>query len=108
MAIAADADAVQLDDRDARALTECMTVLPTDAPGLYEVVSESGSEYIVDARGGSCECADAEYRDVRCKHIRRARFAAGRRQIPEWVDTDAVDPQLGEQVRCGTEVTLDV
>jgi hypothetical protein len=38
--------------------------------------------------------------------IRRARFAAGDREIPEWVDKEAVDPQLGEQIALGTEFKL--
>jgi len=87
-----------LDERDVRALVGKMTVLSTDGPGIYEVSSGSGAHYTVDARHGSCTCPDAEYRDVRCKHIRRARFACGRRPIPEWVSLDAVDPLLGEHV----------
>lgn len=93
-----DAAAQTLDERDARALTEKMTVLDDDAPGFYSVTTESGSEYTVDARGGSCTCPDARHRDVRCKHIRRVRFAVGRRTVPDWVDTDVVDPQLGTHV----------
>jgi len=67
-------DTDQLDERDVRALTECMTVLDADAPGFYTVTTESGREYTVDARGGSCSCPDAEYRDPEggCKHVRRA------------------------------------
>jgi len=89
-----------LDDRDVRALTECMTVLDAETPGFYTVTTESGREYSVDARGGSCSCPDAEYRDPEggCKHVRRARIASGRCALPEWVDQDAVDPQLGEHV----------
>jgi hypothetical protein len=98
----------QLDERDAAALTEFMTTIPTDTPGFYLVVSASGSEYRVDGRHGSCECPDARHRDPDggCKHIRRVRFATGRREIPEWVDPDAVDPQLGEQIDLGTEFKL--
>jgi len=87
-----------LDKRDARALTEKMTTLSKDAPDMFSVTTESGSEYTVDARGGSCTCPDARHRDVQCKHIRRVRFAVGRRTIPDWCDTDAVDPQLGDHV----------
>jgi len=109
MAATADGAAgAQLDERDARALTECMTTVPTDAPDMFEVTSASGSAYVVDARAGSCTCPDAEYRNVRCKHIRRARFAAEMRPIPRWVEADAVDDQLGDQVAAGTEVTLHV
>jgi hypothetical protein len=97
----------QLDDRDVRALTEYMTTIPiANAPDLYDVVSSSGRTYRVDARDGSCECAYARHRDTECKHIRRARFAAGDREIPEWVDREAVDPQLGEQIALGTEFKL--
>ena len=41
-------EGTDLDDRDVRALTEYLTVLP-EAPGLYEVVSQSGESYTVDA-----------------------------------------------------------
>lgn len=97
----------QLDDRDVRALNECMTAIPiAEAPGLYDVTHER--TYRVDTRHGSCECKDARYRDPEggCKHVRRARFAAGEREIPEWVNDDAVDPQLGEQIAAGTEFQL--
>ena len=94
----------QLDQRDADALTQYLTVLDDvglarDAPGLYVVVSESGSEYLVDAREETCSCPDHRYRDIRCKHIRRTEFATGRREIPAWVDDDAVDPDLGRHVK---------
>jgi hypothetical protein len=86
-----------LDDRDARALSECMTALPEGAD-IYTVVGENGGTYTVDADGGRCTCPDAEYRDANCKHRRRVAFATGERPIPAWVDTDAVDPQLGAHV----------
>ncbi|WP_157573418.1 SWIM zinc finger family protein [Haloplanus natans] len=86
-----------LDDRDARALSECMTVLPEGAD-IYTVVGENGGTYTVDADAGRCTCPDAEYRDANCKHRRRVAFATGERPIPAWVDTDAVDPQLGAHV----------
>jgi len=89
------------DDRDVRALTEYMTTIPLDAPGMFSVTTQSGSEYTVDARGGSCSCPDAEHRDITCKHIRRVRFAVGRRAIPDWADSDAIDDQLGEHVTGG-------
>jgi hypothetical protein len=92
-----------LDDRDIRALTEVMTVLPDvdearDAPGLYAVVGENmNGTYIVDTHLNACTCSDHEYRDVRCKHRRRVAFATGERAIPAWVDRDAVD-DLGYHV----------
>jgi len=97
----------QLDDRDVRALTEYMTVIPiANAPDLYDVVSSSGRTYRVDARDGACECGDARHRDTECKHIRRVAYATGDKEIPEWVNKEAVDPQLGEQIALGTEFKL--
>lgn len=88
---------------DRRAAEEYMTVLPNqgrarNAPGLFVVVTESGSEYLVDDYEGTCNCPDFKYRrgpDGRCKHLRRVEFATGARPAPEGVDRD---PQLGEQV----------
>ncbi len=101
--MSAQTESADLDERDVRALTEYMTVLAdvgqvAGAEDMYVVTTESGSEYTVDLRHGSCTCPDAEYRDVRCKHIRRAEFATGRRPIPEWVDADGVNDRLGEHV----------
>jgi len=94
-----------LPKRAVRALTEKMTVLPETgrvrgADDLYLVVSESGSEYLVDTRDGRCDCPDAEYNlepDERCKHERRVRYATGETPIPMWADTDAIDSHLGIQ-----------
>ena len=89
---------------DYRALAEYLTVLEDgdvrarSAPNLYTVTSESGSTYLVDAELPACECADHEYRDRICKHIRRVMFATGRRDVPGFVAADAVDPQLGLHV----------
>jgi len=99
-----------LDDRTVRALTERMTVCDDvgqarGAPGIYVVTTESGSEYLVDAREGRCTCPDAQHRDVRCKHQRRINFATGERAIPACLDVTAVDPQLGEHVDGTPHVT---
>lgn len=97
-----------LDERDRRALEQYLTVLPDQgrsqgAPGMAVVVSESGSEYLVDVRGGRCECPDAEYRDAKCKHIRRARYATGVEAIPAAAASQLdIDPSLGEH--CDGEV----
>ena len=95
-----------LDERDVRALTQYLTVLDDygrarDADHLYMVVSESGEEYLVDTRTGSCECPDYEHRNPTggCKHRRRVAFATGSREIPVSVDRDAVDEQLGLHVQ---------
>ncbi len=106
MAVAnATAGVEAINEVDARALTEVMSVLEDigrvrGADDLYLVVSASGREYLVDIRGEpACECPDYQYRGRRCKHIRRVLFAIGARPIPSWVDPDDVDDQLGEHVR---------
>jgi len=88
------------DERDARALTECMTVLPQERDS-YTVVGENGGTYRVTTRTRRCTCPDHKHRGVRCKHQRRVAFATGERPIPTWADADAVDPLLGEQVEGG-------
>lgn len=101
------ADAIDpLDDIAIRALTETMSVVgwidrAQDAPGLYEVITQSGSQYLVDLQAGSCECPDARYRNRTCKHQLRCAFEVGEREIPEWIDPDSVDRQLGVHVRSG-------
>jgi hypothetical protein len=100
-----------IDDRDVRALTNPMTVLDDVDPvadelpavagerGVYLVVSHSGAEHVVDAIEPRCSCSDFEYRDVRCKHLRRVAFATGERTLPDWANDDAVDDGLGQHVR---------
>lgn len=66
-------------ERSLRAITEYMSVVE-EAPGLYTVVGENGREYTVDLRDGpACTCPDFRYREevTACKHVRRARLAAG-------------------------------
>lgn len=101
MGAAADAGAVTaLDERDARALTEKMTVIQ-EAPDLFNVTTQSGKSYTVDVQTGACDCADAFYNGAVCKHRRRVAFATGEREIPAWVDDSAVDPLLGHH--CDSE-----
>jgi len=83
-----------------------MTVLSRDG-GIFSVTTESGSEYRVDAVEGRCTCPDAQYNlndDESCKHVRRVAFATGERPIPSWVNTEAVDSQLGHHVEGGPVV----
>jgi hypothetical protein len=92
-----------LDAVDVRALTQYLTVLDDvgrarDAEDLYVVVSESGNEYLVDARAGTCECPDHRYRERRCKHLRRVAFATSEREIPACVDRENIDDQMGLHV----------
>jgi predicted nucleic acid-binding Zn finger protein len=91
-----------LDDRDVRALTECMTAL-CDGGSMFTVVGENGGTYRVDAKRGRCECEDMKHNlpdgdREECKHLARVRFAAGERAIPGWVDMDEVDPLLGDHL----------
>lgn len=97
-------DDEQTDDRDRRALEQYLTVLEDQGDvrgrtGEYEVVSESGSSYVVNTLLGTCDCPDAEYRGVKCKHRRRVEFATGAREVPTDAGID-VDPSLGEHVSC--------
>ena len=96
-------DCTDLEERDVRALTEKMTVLP-EGGGVYSVTTESGSEYLIDSREGRCTCPDFEYNGARCKHIRRVEYATGEVTIPNWADSDAIDSQLGEHVEASPRV----
>lgn len=107
-------DDTDVDDRDYRALTECMTVLPQDGD-VYEVISESGASYCVDTRVARCSCPDHKHRDTHCKHIRRATIASGQRPVPSSIDRDEIDELLGEccdsspyHSRAGTSSDTDV
>lgn len=95
-----EVEGTDLEPRDVRALTECMTVLP-EGGDIYTVVGENGDTYSVDARAGRCTCPDYEYRHVRCKHQARVAYATGEQAIPDGVDVDA---HLGEHV----DATLQV
>lgn len=103
----------KLPARDRRALTQYLTVLEDvgrarGGDELYLVVSQSGKEYLVNARAGTCECKDAEYRDPvgGCKHVRRVAFATGARPIPESIPVDEIDDQFGAHVADGPCLAL--
>lgn len=104
-------ESTDLDQRDVRALTECMTALPLGGD-VYSVTTQSGSEYRVDALKGRCTCPDAEYNlptddgRKRCKHAARVAFATGERPIPAWVDANEVDSQLGEHLEDTPKVVV--
>ena len=110
-----DVDGEEAHELDYRALSEYLTVLEDgdvrarSADSLYTVHSASGSTYLVDAELPACECPDHEYRghERPCKHVRRVQFATGRRDVPDFVDDDAVDPQLGLHVEDVTDVGAD-
>lgn len=69
--------------------------------GEYVVVSQSGSQYDVDVLTETCTCPDHEHRQNRCKHLRAVAFASGRREIPAWVDRDAIENTLGDHIEGG-------
>lgn len=94
-------DGELFDRRSADALTSAMCVLDdtplvADDPEWFEVVSDSGRSYMVDLRARTCTCPDCLHRGVECRHIRRAVYASRREHPPEWVNSDAIDPLLGE------------
>lgn len=86
------ADSQPLTKRDVRAARDCMTVYE-EAPLLYSVSTQSGSEYMVDLESGACTCGDWEYRTPQngCKHRRRVLYEIGEKEIP---DIPGVDPLL--------------
>jgi hypothetical protein len=98
-----DGAAQYASELDGRALTDYLTVLENqgrvrDCRGQFLVVSESGSESLVDARLEACECPDYEYRDRRCKHLRRVAFATGAEPVPPEFGPEDVAGELGEHV----------
>jgi hypothetical protein len=88
-----------LEDRDVRALTEPM-VVDADDPELWgadeAAVYSEDRRYVVNLAAPYCDCEDQHYRtpDGGCKHLRRARFALGRREVPAWVQMDRLDDPL--------------
>lgn len=95
-----------VEPRTRRAVTEYISILE-DGPGvdgaddLYLAVSHSGESYVLDHRTGACECPDAEYNlspGEKCKHQRRLEVILGEREIPDAIDPDDADPQLGIHV----------
>jgi hypothetical protein len=99
--VAGDAVPVDLtDDRDVRALTECMAAYE-QAPGVYGVLNADGEKYIVDASTGVCTCPDAGYNlgpDECCKHARRVAFRTGDREVPAWIDVNGVGDLLADHL----------
>ncbi|PSP63801.1 SWIM zinc finger family protein [Halobacteriales archaeon QH_8_64_26] len=94
-------DTPALDDRDRRALLEAMAVDPI-APGMYSVRKEDGTEYIVDVDGNACTCPDFQYREVECKHLRRARLEAGD------ADVDTATAQVETAIDAADELIDDL
>lgn len=78
-----------LEPRTRRALTEYMTVIE-EAPAMFSVTTQSGSEYTVDLREPACTCPDFRHRDEvsECKHIRRVRMEVGQ------IDVESLEEEL--------------
>ncbi|WP_254861593.1 SWIM zinc finger family protein [Halovivax gelatinilyticus] len=102
-------DADRLDERSRRARTEQMSVLAL-GDGLYEVESESGETYLVDATAGRCSCPDHLFRGARCKHARRVAIDITEHRAPppgqlaapctDCGETVFVDEPIEEPVYC--------
>lgn len=62
--------------------------------GLFNVFSESGSEYTVDPRDGICECPDYTHREPAdgCKHQRRVRIEFGIAAVPDGLRSEHAAP----------------
>lgn len=78
-----------LEPRTRRALTEYMTVIE-EAPAMFSISTQSGSEYTVDLREPACTCPDFQHREevTECKHIRRVRMEVGQ------VDVESLEEEL--------------
>lgn len=91
-----------LEKRDVRALTEMqVVVMDVPAEGMARVHNETATEeYVVDVESGACTCKDAQHNHPEngCKHARRARFIAGLREIPAWVNADDLDGVLRDKL----------
>ena len=89
-----------IDDALFRALREPMLVYEDhpDTRGEHEIVVYSESrEYLVNIDVEFCPCPAFMYHcedDEDCKHLQRAKLALGERDVPEWVNMDAVDGEL--------------
>lgn len=98
------ADATGLPTREIRALEEEMSVIGPELnieleADEYEVVSQSGRTYYVDARRATCTCPDHQQRDEICKHQRRVQLEAGMRYIPmAALEVEVSDQLNGEHV----------
>jgi len=78
-----------VEPRTVRAVTEHMTVIE-EAPAMFSVTTQSGSEYMVDLREGVCSCPDYRNREPEggCKHLRRTRLSVNQ------IDVEELDSEL--------------
>jgi len=91
-----------LDERDARALTEQMDIYADDPKTTSEEIAvyNKGTRHIINPLAGYCDCEDMHYRQPEngCKHLRRYDFEQRGRDIPQWVDIDALDDSVSATV----------
>ena len=78
-----------VEPRTIRAATEYMTVIE-QAPAMFSVTTESGSEYTVDLREPACTCPDFQHREevTECKHIIRTRLSVNQ------IDVESLEEEL--------------
>ena len=78
-----------VEPRTIRAATEYMTVIE-QAPAMFSVTTESGSEYTVDLREPACTCPDFQHREevTECKHIIRTRLTVNQ------IDVESLEEEL--------------
>lgn len=50
--------------------------------GAYDVLTADESVYTVDLPAGTCTCPDHEYRNARCKHLRRVAIEVTAGRVP--------------------------
>ena len=94
----------RIDSRTERALAQYLTVLADvgrakGADDLFLVVSQSGTEYLVDTRTGAYECPDRGHRVVHCKPTRRVALATGEHPVPAGVDGAVPKPKYRRRDR---------
>jgi len=68
------------EDRALAAVEEPMVVEDL-APEMFRVITVSDA-YRVDLEMGRCTCPDHQYREARCKHLRRAAIETGDTPVP--------------------------
>ncbi|WP_435100894.1 SWIM zinc finger family protein [Halarchaeum sp. P4] len=85
------------DSRAARARSEPMAVVPL-GDGRYDVVVGAGTAYTVALPEGTCTCPDYQYRETRCKHLRRVAIEITDRRVPAPDERDADCAACGERV----------
>lgn len=66
--------------------------------GRYEVAAASGNAYEVDLDAGWCACPDHQFRDVRCKHLRRVAIEVTAGTVPAPGERDTTCGNCGDRL----------